>query len=164
MLKTKTVPRSWSILGANYCGLILQRTALSILQMADVRGLLAVVTLPRTEPSSAYCRMVVKSSLVPAKGCMLLKTKGVPSRPVVQTPHPTATSSPWCRTATNCWPILAKGCTIQEMMGEVGWEDSGITWNNKWQYDVKDTTKFRSITFNNDWDCYHKKSCGNTWS
>lgn len=93
MLKTKTVPRNSSILGVNYCGLILQRTALSVLQMADVRGLLAVVTLPRTEPSSAYCRMVVKSSLVPAKGCMLLKTKGDPSRPDAQTP-PTVISSP----------------------------------------------------------------------
>lgn len=93
MLKTKTVPRSSSILGASYCGLTLQRTALSVLQMADVRGLLAVVTLPRTEPSSAYCRMVVKSSLVPAKGCMLLKTKGDPSRPDAQTP-PTVISSP----------------------------------------------------------------------
>ena len=94
MLKTKTVPRSSSILGASYCGLTLQRTALSVLQMADVRGLLAVVTLPRTEPSSAYCRMVVKSSLVPAKGCMLLKTKGDPSRPDALTHHPTVISSP----------------------------------------------------------------------
>ena len=123
MLKTKIVPRSWSILGANCYGLTLQRTALSFLRMADVRGLLAVVALPRTELSLAYYRMVAKSSLVPAKGCMLLKTKGDPSRPVVQTP-PMAISSPWCRTATNCWPTPARGCTIRGMKGEVGWRDN----------------------------------------
>ena len=124
MLKTKTVPRSWSILGANYCGLILQRTALSILRMVDVRGLLAAATPPRTGPSSAYCRMVAKSSLVPAKGCMLLKTKGDPSRPDALTHHPTAISFHWCRTATNCWLIPAKVYTIRGMKGEVGWRDN----------------------------------------
>ena len=93
MLKTKTVPRSSSILGASYCGLTLQRTALSILRMVDVRGLLAAATPPRTGPSSAYCRMAAKSWPAPAKACMSLETTGDLSRPDAQTP-PTVISSP----------------------------------------------------------------------
>ena len=94
MLKARTVPRSSSIQGASCYGLTLQRTVLNILLIADVRGLRAVATPRRTESSSASCRMAARSSPVPAKGCMPLRTKGDPSRPVAQTPHPTVISSP----------------------------------------------------------------------
>ena len=88
--------------------------------MADVRGLLAAATPPRTGPLSAYCCMVAKSSPAPAKVCMPLKTTGDLSRPDALTHHPTATSSISKKTAANCWPTPPKACTIQEMKEEVG--------------------------------------------